>query len=733
MKNGGPAGRPLLPVMCLILVWSSLLFIAVGALHSAPVAPGQIEGTWTTYANGDDVRALAIQGDTLWAGTKGGGVVQWNTSAGTYVQYLHPQTGLAGNDVRAVAIDGLGRKWFGTSRGVSMLSADGRTWTTYTSANTNNGLGSDDVTTVAVDCEGNLWFGTKGGGVSRYDGGLWQRYTTTNGLASNDVVAIAVDSACRVWVGFGKAGGGVSRYDGGWTTYTRQSAGLGSDRVLSIAADQTGSVWFGTFGGGASVFDGRTWRIYTSYDGLASNYVWAIDVDEAGRVWLAAGTSGGTGRGVSAFDGSAWMTYTTAHGLTSDTVWAIAHGAGKVWFGTDQGLSLFHEATWQTYTTASTGLVSNRVTAIAFDSHGRAWFGTDGGGVSVFDPLSDAWTAYTKESTDSDGTYPWDGLASNRISAIAFDGQGRAWIGTREDTWDAEKRTFLDGGVSVFDGHNWQVYTQKNTDDDGRAPWRGLASNDVSALAIDDGGNVWIGTGDLYDFTGSGLNVFDGHTWTTYHHPTVASDNITAIALDRARDRVWIAGAPYLISGWRAGGGVSIWDGSTWQIYEPSSTDLIAYDNDVRAVAVDHAGVGWIGAWNYEGNTLPYDWPYVDAVVNRFDGAIWTATAFPGEGYISAIAVDHSGRVWAGTSLSGMKIFDGSQWLAFTVANSGLASNDIRTIAVDANGDVWIGTWNRGVSRFHEAEPVPTETATPTPTSTPVPKHIFLPLTLKDR
>jgi ligand-binding sensor domain-containing protein len=736
-----PIGKPLLPAIYLILVLSSLLFAATGAISGAPLARGQIEGGWITYANGDEVLALALEGEALWAATKGGGVVRWNTVEGSFEQVLYPQTDLASNEVRAVAIDGLGRKWFGTSQGVNMLSADGHTWTTYTAANTHNGLGSDDVTAVAVDCAGALWFGTTGGGISRFDGQAWQRYTTSHGLASNDVVAIAVDGDCQVWTGFGKAGGGVRRFDGStWIPYT-SSGGLASDMVLAIAGDNQGRVWFGTWGRGLSVFDGLNWQTYR-YPELASNYVWAIGVEADGRVWCATGSSAGPDRGVSTFDGATWGCYTTADGLASDVVRSITHDAGKVWFGTEGGVSLLDGGDWTTYSTVQSpggALASNMVTAIAFAPDGRTWFGTDGDGVSVLDPLHNTWTVYTQENTDSNGQKPWDGLAGNRISDIAFDGQGRAWIGTRE-VWDSEQHAFTDGGVSVFDGHTWHAYTQKNTDDDGRAPWRGLASNDVSAIAVDDEGRVWIGTGDLYDYTGSGLSLFDGYTWRTYHYPEVASDNITAIALDRARGRVWVVGAPYWISGVRIGGGVSIWDGAAWQRYEPSNSDLIAYDDDVRAVAVDSTGVGWVGAWDYQDGPVPIE-PF-NAVVNRFDGNDWTATLFPEEGYILSIAVDLEDRVWAGTSregrlelassLGGVKIFDGATWTALRPDNSGLVSNDIRTIAIDANRDVWISTWDRGVSRLHEAEPGPTETATPTPTGTPVHKHVFLPLILKE-
>ena len=54
--------------------------------------------------------------------------------------------------------------------------------------------------------------------------------------------------------------------------------------------------------------------------------------------------------------------------------------------------------------------------------------------------------------------------------AIAFDGAGRAWLGTGT-------------GLSVFDGEKWVTYTTED----------GLASNDLRALAIADDG-VWVGT-----------------------------------------------------------------------------------------------------------------------------------------------------------------------------------------------------------------------------------------------
>ncbi|HID88026.1 MAG TPA: hypothetical protein EYP55_11755, partial [Anaerolineae bacterium] len=154
------------------LLIGGALLLALGAalLSISPSGPPAVaspeEGIWTTYANGDDVQALAVEGDVVRAGTKAGGLVRWNAADGTYAQFLHPQDGLLCNDVRDVTIDDEGRVWLATCRGLSVLSAEGVISTTYTTAN--SGLPSDDVTAVDIDSAGTVWLGTNGGGVASF-------------------------------------------------------------------------------------------------------------------------------------------------------------------------------------------------------------------------------------------------------------------------------------------------------------------------------------------------------------------------------------------------------------------------------------------------------------------------------------------------------------------------------------------------------------------------------------
>ena len=134
-------------------------------------------GEWHNYTNGNEIRDLAVEGNYVWAATEGG-AVRWNRTDGTYVKYTTAD-GLRSNTVRAVAVDGVGNKWFGTDSGLNKY--DGSTWTTYTSA---DGVWTLDVNAIAVDGNGHVWVGTNRG-VSKYDGSTWASFTTADGLAHN--------------------------------------------------------------------------------------------------------------------------------------------------------------------------------------------------------------------------------------------------------------------------------------------------------------------------------------------------------------------------------------------------------------------------------------------------------------------------------------------------------------------------------------------------------------------
>ena len=164
--------------------------------------------------------ATSLNGDTLYAGTKGAGIarvfsndVDGITGASVFAQW-GPMI-LPSDKIYSILIANDGAKWFGTDMGVARHIGQNslENWTAFT---TTDGLVNNFVQAIATDKEGNIWFGTKGG-ISVFDGSVWTSYTENNGLGSNNVLCIVVDNAGVVWIG---TDNGVTSIDKGkFTNY----------------------------------------------------------------------------------------------------------------------------------------------------------------------------------------------------------------------------------------------------------------------------------------------------------------------------------------------------------------------------------------------------------------------------------------------------------------------------------------------------------------------------------
>ncbi len=498
------------------------------------------QDTWTQYtANSNNVLAIAEEGNYLWIGIYGGGLIHLNKNTGNKVFYNTANSKLPNNNVYAIAIDAQGNKWIGTWGG-GLAKFDGTTWTTYTMAN--SGLRNDWVTTIAIDAQGNKWIGTYDG-LTKFDGTTWTTNYSNSGSPNNYVYAITIDSQGNKWIGIGN---GLVKFDD--TTWTGcNNSGFLNSVVYSITIDAQGNKWIGTSSGLAK-FDGTNWTTYnTANSGLPTNSVDAIAIDSQGNKWI--GTSG---YGLVKFDGTTWTTYNTSNsGLLYDNVQAITIDAqDNKWIGTYGELAKFDGTNWTTYDTNNSGLPNNIVNTIAIDAQGNKWIGTYNGGVANFDGTT--WTTYN--TTNS-------GLPGNNVKAIAIDAQGNKWIGTCCEDYN--------GGVAKFDGTNWTTYNNYNSGG-------GLPNNWVNAIAIDAQGNKWIGTW--------GLTKFDDTTWTTYNtnNSGLPDNNVYSITID-AQGNKWIG----------TYGGLAKFDGTNWTTYNTTNSGLPS--NYVASIAIDAQGNKWIG------------------------------------------------------------------------------------------------------------------------------------------
>ena len=302
--------------------------------------------------------------------------------------------------VRALTVDKANNAlWVGTSTGVHEVDLNtNKLRNTFTR---DQGLANEYVFAVGVDTKGYKWFGTNAGGASRYKDGKWKTYFPMHGLADYWVYSFANDKKGDLWIG---TWAGASHFDMKINKFTNYVKELVNEWVYGLDVDGQGRVWFGTEGG-VSMFDGKAWKSWSHKDGLGGpnpdglpaspntglgtrmrhdldvhvegglsynpSYVLSLLAAPDGTIW--AGTWGG---GVSKFDGKAWSNITKKDGLSGNMVYAIARDSkGVFWFGTDDGVSRYDGKTWRKYGRAE-GLLDSAVYAIAAVPNGDIWVGT---------------------------------------------------------------------------------------------------------------------------------------------------------------------------------------------------------------------------------------------------------------------------------------------------------------------------------------------------------------------
>ena len=222
------------------------------------------DDTWTNYSTlpgglSNKIFAVVVdQEGNIWFGTNveaypdedGYGVCKF--SGGQCTNYL------VDSAINAIAVDNWGNVWVGTDwEGVFRF--DGSNWTPYNTSN--SGLASNNVEAIAIESGDVKWFGgcvinetmhcplvvCLDAVVSRFDGGWSNLYPP----AGTTITAIAVDWRGHKW--FGTRQHGVSEFDGAnWMIYDDSNSGLQSNNITAIATDNEWNIWFATYGGGVS-------------------------------------------------------------------------------------------------------------------------------------------------------------------------------------------------------------------------------------------------------------------------------------------------------------------------------------------------------------------------------------------------------------------------------------------------------------------------------------------------
>ncbi|RLC43069.1 MAG: hypothetical protein DRH70_10080, partial [Candidatus Coatesbacteria bacterium] len=180
---------------------------------------------WQHFVNSDDIRAIVLDDNELWAGTQKGGLLHFYdlTATSASIERWTVEDGLPTNDIYALAhtIDqtwGEDLLWLGTN-GYGLLAFEASTASIVDSFTTfDSDIPSDNVQALGTTGMGfmaEVWVGTDNGlALLQYSLGtdVWTNYTTADGLPADDVSITSVfpDSMGVVW--FGSVGTGLIFY-----------------------------------------------------------------------------------------------------------------------------------------------------------------------------------------------------------------------------------------------------------------------------------------------------------------------------------------------------------------------------------------------------------------------------------------------------------------------------------------------------------------------------------------
>lgn len=309
--------------------------------------------------------------------------------------------------------------------------------------------------------------------------------------------------------------------------------------------------------------------------------------------------------------------------------------------------------------TTKDGLSSEMVNAIAVQGE-EVWFGTEGGGATLYDRSKKTYKAYTTKGEPMDKfdkgvSINWQNLLPyNHVTVIVPD-VDRIWFGTYF-------YGFGGGGISYYQPQKTLPWKRFNTND-GRA-------KKVVSMAV-DGESVWVGSE-------KGLSLLDKKTegWKRFYS---TNDGLSGNFINSL-----LVQPNFLWAG--TNGGISRLDKvkKTWKMY--SQRDGLT-ESEIKALA----GVGqkiWAGGTG--GTLFEYD-----SVADRWRRIEPTDPLR--NGGIQSIAVAKE-KVFISRD-NGVSIYDlpTGQWEALTVSD-GLLSNAVFCAAEDKNS-IWFGT-DKGASKL---------------------------------
>lgn len=619
---------------------------SVIALSTLERRSGQaLGGFFSWYCPSQEVRALAVAGDTLWIATEGG-LFAMSLSLDAIEQVSGPIS----PSIRDIAIDESGALWVLCDRSLSLRSR-GR-WRHF--------LSESSPFFQRLRCiapgDGRMWIGSYGGGIGYVEGELLNIFSRPDSIVDRRILDIVELSRTTLYAG--TASGLAVADTGGWRSL-RYGTRLPIGAVRALEFDEEGDLFCSIAGRGAAIYSFG--RVRTFGDGLPMENIAAFSIEPNTRDIWAAGDGG-----VFVFNDTEWIERRIAsNGARRPRFLSMEHDLeGNCYLGTDEGSVIVLSGANERKVSLPANFATGRVPRIR-SQKGSIWCIAGKAvmsGRNSFSNIAYIPAPYAGEATDFLRLESGEIWVTTRFGALRF--QGGKW-----ETFDRRKglptenfkRIACDAqgilwfaspssGVFSYNGGEWRRYTSIE----------GLPSDSVEDLVVDSSGVPWVVT------SNGGLAKFVKGQWQRMHLPLSAGSDTPAKQTP-----------------------------DTAAVYDPAIKFL---RDSFRGYNVSGISERWCLGLDENGNCMIG----CGVGVYKMSSSGWVLFELPerlrGVECTAVLGVP-AGEIWVCTAGSGLFVYRNGSWLR-AISSTGLSDDFLCSICRDEGGSIWIGTQSGGITRY---------------------------------
>jgi len=345
---------------------------------------------------------------------------------------------ISNNDILSIEEDNTGKIWVGTYNGLNCYDPVRNTFTRYLHTKTNHTISSNAIWSIK-EIDNEMWFGTSKG-LTIYNKktnlftSVFHSDTDHTTVPSNNIITMLKTKKGEIWIGTTKGLCQlVSRKNGRFSFKNYPLNNTDLLNVQAITEDVSGNLWVGTKNKGLLKFD-KTLNTFISF--LADDKYREINsdirslvIDNQGSLWIGAYD----GIYILGKDKSIQKINNTNNSNGIDKVKSIyIDQKGSVWIGCYyKGVNIWDisNVNFSNYNQNSKKIPMSFdvVSSIIADKNHNVYFGTEGGGITIFNTNTEAVSYINSKSGQTvkndiksmclSGTILWIGTFSKGLSA----------------------------------------------------------------------------------------------------------------------------------------------------------------------------------------------------------------------------------------------------------------------------------------------------------------------------